>query len=273
MQHIDLAAPYRLVFGRHGPTVVNLRDHYVGHAIATYGEYGEVEFELLRQLVRPGRDAAEIGANMGSHTVALARILAAQGRRLLAVEPQPVVFQNLCANISLGALLNVRAENCACADTPGWLAFDTPDYSAVGNFGGVSMHAATQGGQRVRSVPFDDLADASWDFGLLKIDVEGFEQQVLEGARKTIDRCRPIIYLENDRIDKSRELIEWLWAARYRLWYHLPPLFNPANFAGVARDLYPNTISINMIAVPQEMPTDIPGEPVSDAGEHPLRQR
>jgi hypothetical protein len=40
MQHIDLVAPYRLVFGRHGPFVVNLKDEYVGHALAFYGEYG-----------------------------------------------------------------------------------------------------------------------------------------------------------------------------------------------------------------------------------------
>ncbi|MBC7434601.1 MAG: FkbM family methyltransferase [Bdellovibrionales bacterium] len=274
MQHIDLAPPYRLVFGRHGPTLVNLQDVYVGNAIAAYGEYGELEFDFMRKVIQPGRDAVEVGANMGSHTVPLAREVAAHGRRLLAVEPQPVVFQNMCANVALNRLLNVHTENCACADAPGWLSFDTPDYTATGNFGGVSMQVpavARAGVQRVRSVPLDDLLDESWSVGFLKIDVEGFEQQVLQGARHTIARDRPVIYLENDRIEKSRELIEWLWDAGYKLWFHMPQLFNPQNFAQNSQNIYGNIISVNMLAVPADTQVDIPQPPLSDAGFHPLR--
>jgi len=273
MQFIDLAPPYRLVFGRHGPCLVNLQDVYVGNAIATYGEYGEIEMDFMRQLVRPGRDAVEVGANMGSHTVPLARLMAESGRRLMAVEPQPVVFQNMCANVALNRLLNVHTENAACADAPGWLSFDTPDYTATGNFGGISMQAGAAGRQRVRSVPLDDLVDASWDIGFLKIDVEGFEQQVLEGARNTIARHRPYIYLENDRIEKSKALIEWLWAAGYKLWFHLPQLFNPQNFAQNTQNIYGNVVSINMLAIPQETRVDIGQGPLTDASFHPLAGR
>lgn len=279
MQHIDLAPPYRLVFGRHGPTLVNLQDVYVGNAIATYGEYGELEFDFMRKLIQPGRDAVEVGANMGSHTVPLAREVAAHGRRLLAVEPQPVVFQNMCANVALNRLLNVHTENCACADSPGWLSFDTPDYTATGNFGGVSMQAPAvprvgmqrvQNVQNVRSVPLDDLLDETWSVGFLKIDVEGFEQQVLQGARNTIARDRPFIYLENDRVEKSRDLIEWLWTAGYKIWFHMPQLFNPQNFAQNGENLYGNIVSVNMLAVPVDTQVDIAEAPLSDSTFHPL---
>ncbi len=279
MQFIDLAPPYRLVFGKHGPCLVNLHDVYVGNAIATYGEYGEIELDFMRKLVQPGRDAVEIGANMGSHTVPLARLLAESGRRLLAVEPQPVVFQNMCANVALNRLLNVHTENAACADSQGWLSFDTPDYTATGNFGGISMQAGTAaasgtpGSQRVRSVPLDELLDTTWNPGFIKIDVEGFEQQVLEGARNTIARHRPYIYLENDRIEKSRSLIEWLWAAGYKLWFHLPQLFNPQNFAQNSKNIYGNVVSVNMMAIPQEIQVDIAEAPLADAGFHPLAGR
>lgn len=277
MQHIDLAPPYRLVFGRHGPCLVNMQDVYVGNAIGNYGEYGEIEFEFMQKLLRPGRDAVEVGANMGSHTVPLARALEPSGRRLLAVEPQPVVFQNMCANVALNRLLNVQAENCACADRPGWLNFDRQDYTASGNFGGVSMRAAdsTQtapqtGVQRVRSVPLDDLLDASWDVGFLKVDVEGFEQQVLEGARQTIARCQPYIYVENDRVEKSQALIEWLWSAGYKLWFHMPGLYNPQNFAGNTQNVYGNVVSVNMLAVPLNTHVDIGQPPLADSSYHPL---
>ncbi len=275
-----------MVFGRHGPCLVNTQDVYVGQAIAAYGEYGEIEMNFMQLLVQAGRDAVEVGANMGSHTVPLARLVAANGRRLMAVEPQPVVFQNMCANVALNRLLNVHTENCACSDAPGWLSFDLPDYTATGNFGGVTMNpllaqapaqgavqaAALAGRQRVRSVPLDDLLDDSWDVGFLKIDVEGFEQQVLQGARNTLARHRPIIYLENDRVEKSRALIEWLWAAEYKLWFHLPQLFNPQNFAQETQNIYGNMISVNMIAVPNEVPVDINEPPLANPAYHPLLQ-
>jgi len=249
---------------------------YVGNAIGNYGEYGEIEFEFMHKLLRPGHDAVEVGANMGSHTVPLARAMAAIGRRLLAVEPQPVVFQNMCANVALNRLLNVQAENCACADAPGWLSFEPQDYTAVGNFGGVSMTnapAVRPGVQRVRSVPLDDLLDDSWNVGFLKIDVEGFEQQVLQGARNTIARCQPFIYVENDRIEKSKDLIEWLWAAGYKLWFHMPTLFNANNFAQNAQNLYGNIVSINMLAVPLHTQVDIGQPPLTDSSFHPLAIR
>ena len=39
-----------------------------------------------------------------------------------------------------------------------------------------------------------------------------------------------MLYVENDRPEKSHDLIEWLWKKDYRLWWHLTPLFNPDNF-------------------------------------------
>jgi FkbM family methyltransferase len=51
---------------------------------------------------------------MGIHTVPLAQALQEQGRRLVAFEPQPVIFQQLCANLALNGLMNVTAWPFAC---------------------------------------------------------------------------------------------------------------------------------------------------------------
>jgi FkbM family methyltransferase len=252
MEAYDWEKPYKLIKGRHGWFLANPNDVYVGLALACYGEYGEIEWQMLRQLMPAHKDAIEIGANVGSHTVSMAKQLARTGRRLLAVEPQPVVFQNLCANLALNGLFNVVAENAACSDQTGWLTFQSPDYLVRGNFGGVAMREDGIGDQRVRAVRLDDLLPANFTVGLIKVDVEGFEQKVLEGAVETISRFRPIIYLENDRRNRSKALIEWLWAANYKLWWHVVPLFNPENFAGLAENAYSEVGSINMLALPNE---------------------
>ena len=274
MQIIDCEKPYQLVKARHGWFLANPQDFYIGWAVLMYGEYCEIEWQLLEQLLREGKDAVEFGANIGTHTVPMARKLASMGRRLLAVEPQCVVFQNLCANVALNALFNVIAVNAASSDASGWLTFSAPDYLKQGNFGGVSMREDGEGNQRVRAVRLDELATEDFDVGLIKIDVEGFEQKVLEGATRTIARCRPFIYLENDRLDRSKALIEWLWAANYRLWWHLPMLFNSENFAGNSENIYENVVSFNMLAIPKELPTNLSGLiPVENSDFHPLNPR
>ena len=272
MEVNDSRTIYKLVNARHGQFLVNPLDTYIGKAIDVYGEYCEIEWLLLEQVLFNGKDAVEVGANIGTHTVAIANKLAKMGRRLLAIEPQPVVFQNMCANVALNGLLNVLTENCACSGKSGKLAFQAPDYRHENNSGGVSMSDEGEGNQTIRAIPLDDLIPPDFDVGLIKIDVEGFEQKVLEGATKTLARFRPTIYVENDRLEMSKGLIECLWGIEYNLWWHTPTLFNPNNFFGVSEDIYSNLASFNMLAFPKEISIETNGLiPVEDAGAHPLK--
>ena len=92
----DLGGYNKLVSGCDGFFVANENDLYVGRAIIKYGEYSQLEMDLLQQVVAPGNVAVDVGA----HTVGLAKRVGPKGR-VLAFEPQPVIFQNLCANLSL----------------------------------------------------------------------------------------------------------------------------------------------------------------------------
>jgi FkbM family methyltransferase len=270
---VDCAAPFKLVEGRHGRFLASQEDIYVGRALLTYGEYCELEWQAIQPLVALGRDVVEVGANIGALTVPMARTLARKSRQLLAIEAQPLIFRQLCANLTINALLNAQPENLACSDKPGWLSFNAPDFSREFNFGAVSMLDDGSGAQRVRAFPLDAVVPPSLDVGLLKIDVEGFEQRVLAGAKATIARCRPFIYLENDRVEHSQALIESLWAMDYQLHWHISLMFNAANYAGIEQDLYPNTASFNMLCVPKEKPIRLDAQaPISDASAHPLRR-
>ncbi len=264
----------QLVNARHGIMLVNPRDYFVGQAIIAYGEYSEPEQQALAALVSQSQgDVVEIGANIGAHSVPLARALSDRGGRLIAFEPQPVVFQMLCANIALNGLANVLAWPFACGAEAGVVAFAPPDYGAVGNFGAVEMTASAGGAaQTVPRVRLDDWAGES-RIGLIKIDVEGQELAALTGATATLARHRPLLYLENDRFEQSPALITWLNAAGYRLWWHLPPLFSAANFFGQSENRYPNLVSVNMIGVPREIDADMGDlRPIEDAGWHPLKR-
>jgi len=278
MSTISIAAPYQLTQSRHGLMLVNPNDIYMGQSFLRYGECCEREIQVLLQLLShpqslPGM-VIEVGSNMGVHTIPLARELARQNRKMLALEPQPVIFQQLCANLALNGLMNVTALPYACGAEPGQPAFQTPDYRAPGNFGGTAM-SSPPGAALSKSVPchtLDSLVPSA-PVALLKIDVEGHELRVLKGAQLLLSRSQPILYVENDRIVESQPLIEWLLAQGYRLWWHITQAYNPDNFLHAERNIYSDVCFINMLGIHPVHNMTIEGLPeITDPTNHPLKQ-
>lgn len=123
----------------------------------------------------------------------------------------------------------------------------------------------------VPCVRLDDVIGTA-PVGFMKVDVEGFELSTLQGAESILAQSRPVLYIENDRLEKSEDLIKLLWSREYRLWWHIPPLFNPDNFFGEKENLYPNIASFNMVCLPCEMKPPFDGlTEITDATSHPLR--
>nr|WP_255630640.1 DUF4287 domain-containing protein [Novosphingobium sp. FKTRR1] len=120
------------------------------------------------------------------------------------------------------------------------------DYAASGNCGSVSLNRSGKG-KIVRVRPLDALNLASC--GLLKIDVEGIESAVLRGAADKIDRCRPIIYVENVRAANQQNVISRIADHDYCLFWHLPRLFSAANFRGNQQNIWPGASSITMLCL------------------------
>ena len=93
----------------------------------------------------------------------------------------------------------------------------------------------------------------------LKIDVEGMETEVLDGTRETITKHNPALYVENDRRDKSPGVIECLLTAGYRLFWHIPRLYNADNFFANAENVFGETASLNMICLPKNLEQNVTG--------------
>src|SRR6185437_3917126 len=145
----------------------------------------------------------------------------------------------------------------------GAAAIPPMDYGSANNFCGIPLAASGGGagdwaeGRAVRVTPLDALELPSCH--LLKIDVEGWEADVLRGARATIARCRPIIYLENDRADQQAVLIALLAELGYAQYWHVAPLYNAANFKGATEDITGKACSLNMLCMPAESAVTVTG--------------
>jgi len=97
------------------------------------------------------------------------------------------------------------------------------------------------------------------------------EQAVLEGGRETIERLRPILYLENDRRDYSPALIRLVGSLGYRAWWHIVPIFNSENFTGSRANIFGSFASSNLLALPAEHRAIVNLKPVVDPDEWPIK--
>ena len=240
--------PLRLKHCRHGPFLYFASDAYVGRSLDLYGEYSEGEIALLPRFVQPGQTVLDLGANIGCHTVAMAKIVGAGGT-VVAFEPQRIVFQILCANVALNGLMNVHAHCAAIGRQPGRILVPPIDYGRTNNFGGLSL-GEWQKGETVPVATVDMLALKECHF--IKIDIEGMEGDALAGAAATIARARPLLYVENDRPDKSAALVDQLFMLGYRVYWHTPPLYAPDNFFARGDNVFGPVRSFNVLCIPRE---------------------
>jgi FkbM family methyltransferase len=239
---------------RHGLMLYLKRDQYVGRSLDLYGEFSELESELLLRYAPADGVVVDAGANIGAHTLALARAVGPRGV-VVAAEPQRVVFQMLCANLALNEIRNVHAIHCALGAAAGRTTIPNLDFTRENNFGGIA--AGAERGEYVRVLSVDGLALPRLD--LVKIDVEGWEAEVIRGAAAAIARHRPVLYVEADRRDKAPALVEQMLGLGYALYLHLPPLFNPGNFFANPENAFGAVVSANLLAIPRDRPRPAEG--------------
>ena len=189
---------------RQGRMMLLNTDTVLSKKIREEGDYAPEEKELLEKLLSEGDTVVDAGANIGSHTLFFARAVGRDGR-VYSFEPQRFIFQILCGNVALNALRNVWCIPAALGTQDGRIDVPVPNYERPNNFGGYSLDFPTfkESGQ-IKQLDSLKLEACR----LIKIDVEGMELDVLGGAERTIKSYRPALYLENNRKDKSTDLLE-----------------------------------------------------------------
>lgn len=239
---------------KYGKVLYNANDFYMGTCISEYGEYCDEEIELISKIVKKGDTILDVGANIGLMTIPFSKMIGTNGK-VLSFEPQPKIYYTLCGNIAINNLNNVESYNLAVGDTNEPLFLPSIDYKKLNNFGGISL--SDSGDVKINQIKLDDLSFEKLNF--IKIDVEGMEINVLEGSKETIKKHRPILYIENDRKDKSEMLLSFLLSNNYNCYWHVSNLFKPNNFKKNNINVFDkNYICINVLAISKE--NEIPVE-------------
>lgn len=199
----------------------------MGRILLTEGIHEKPVIEASRLILSAsvGTSVLDLGANIGSYTIPLAKRF--PGLNFFCFEIQRNVFYQLCGNIFLNGLMNVRAFNKGVSSTSGEIEIPEIDYSKCWNVGGYSIDQTALSADRVDfpsesiigSVPaevstLDSFETSIKNIALIKIDVEGHEIEVLKGALNIIEangfppiifECWPFDWFE----EKKTEIFEY----------------------------------------------------------------
>lgn len=235
----------------------------IDFSIYLLGAFERSTADTLRKLVEPGDVVFDIGANIGAHTLGLARSVG-PGGRVFAFEPTDFAFAKLKRNVALNPELELRTvlrqvflSAKPCEKVEGEI------YASWPLEGNVSVHPKHRGllvTTRNASVDtLDDFAERERieRLNVIKIDVDGYELPVLEGGLRVLAAFRPVLvmemspYVHAEQQQDFAALIALLRDAGYSIqdaasWKPLPLE------AGELEALIPDGASTNVIARPNK---------------------
>ena len=215
------------------------------------------EFTFLHKMLEPGMTFLDAGANEGVYTVFAAHCVGHRGA-VWAFEPSQREFNRLQQNLKLNRLKNVHSFRLALAEHEGQaeLAVAEAEHLGQNTLGNFAYDGV--GVLRKELVPVQVLDQVVEENGVtrldvIKLDVEGAEHRLLAGARRTLQRFRPVILFE-----ASDSALRHQGSSREALCAALSAqdctLYIFADSTGLPAPAMSGQFSDNMIAVPMEKP-------------------
>lgn len=170
--------------------------------------------EILLKLAQEGDVALDIGSNIGDTLLGFAARVGAGGQAI-GFEANPETLARCRANLSLNAFPHASVEGFGLGESEGEMSFGR---AALGNSGADRFLPHGGGDIALTIVRLDNYVKRKGldRIDLIKIDVEGFELNVLRGAVETIERFRPILFIElchrnlAEQGDSAAGMVRWL---------------------------------------------------------------
>lgn len=244
-----------------GKMVVYKNDNVVSTSLALYGEYADAEVQILSRYLDQSSLYIDVGTNIGYHALAVHQLA---GCPVIGFEPHPNHFAVAAMNC---VDKNIKLVHSAVGNKKGTLFIQDFDPSQVGNFGEVG--ASDNTGIEVNIVKLDDIKLPACN--VIKVDVEGYELEVLKGASKVIKQFRPVIMYEALDIKDWAACHKFMESKKYKqYWIAIKNRPIAETFKPSDEDPFNNTGVTNILCVPSEkdQPTDlvevVPGESFTD---------
>ena len=171
---------------------LSLDDVGVSKTLAVFGKHEPISTELFRQEIKEGMCVVDIGANIGYYALQEARLVGETGR-VIAIEPVPDNFARLKRNVERNGYRNVQLHHAAIGDENGTAKIYISRESNWSSLIPRGMHTKSAD---VQLWTLDTLLKDEPRVDYVRMDVEGYEVQLIKGMRGIMKRCGPGIFME-----------------------------------------------------------------------------
>ena len=206
------------------PMMLDLNDLGISRELLIYGYHEWNSTNEVKKLVKKGMRILEIGANIGYYAILEAKLAGEKGF-LYAIEPSPFNFDMLKKNIALNGIKNSEIYQKAAGSKGEMAKFYVANKSNLSSFIKRDDMDMYKNGKiiDVEIVRLDDfLVNKEVDF--IRMDVEGYEKEILKGLEKTMTKQHPkhfFIEIHSDLLHKknssAREILEYLNKFGYKV--------------------------------------------------------
>ena len=178
----------------------------IGHQILLFGLYEKSYAVAFHRLLKPADVVLDIGANIGQYTLLAAEKVGAEGK-VMAIEATPHIFERLQQHVNANGLDNVLLMPCAVGAAEGTVSMKV----IADDNDGMHHVSVTLGEAGTTEVPLRRVDDLLARFlpdrevDVVKIDVEGWEEAVFEGAKRLFQQTAPpTVFFESIEAHASR---------------------------------------------------------------------
>ncbi|WP_078429818.1 FkbM family methyltransferase [Alkalihalobacterium alkalinitrilicum] len=176
------------------------RPGYIEDMIHKHGSWEPHLSDFLSKFISDGSVFLDIGANIGYHSLYLASLYS--NATVMSFEPHPKIYQQLSRNVEINKFKNVLVYNKAVGDTKGSVDFYMQDIFNY-NRGLSCINYDSSIGNKIKKIKVDIVAldeflneDIKKKVRVLKIDTQGYEYHVLQGALNLLQKSQPVIAFE-----------------------------------------------------------------------------
>lgn len=227
-------------------------DDLIVRTLRAHGEWGAAETELLAPVLPDNPVVWDLGAFLGTFSLGLGRLRPLA--RVLAVEANPDLIPSLGRNLDRLLSCPAWVVPAGVGGQSGWLVPRARDDTDTNR--GAQDYDLITGPKRPRgAVPCYNLPDlrAEYaDYDVIKLDLEGLEQQVLDSDRAYITARKPVIWTECNETPASLELLKTLTSMGYEPMYLAFPAFRRANFNRATDLIFPLAYEAGLLAAPPD---------------------
>lgn len=223
------------------------REGPIGWSMEVFGEWAQLEVEFMRQFVPDRGVAIDVGAHIGTHTVALSQFVGDKGR-VYALEPHPGIYCLLHENVRQNAG-NVVVFPVAAGDARGVSLMPAIPEDGWYNCGASGLMASE--GIEVEVDTLDNLVPEPAHF--VKIDAEGTEVSVLRGFAEGLKNA-PVLLMEANTVVDAWRIFEHLQEFDYRAYMCSFRAFNERNHRNRQHNEFGMAEESSMLFVPPGRP-------------------